>query len=57
VWAILIAFVVIVAVHGVLLLRYAISNLPLFRTEDHGVTFLDLLKALASPSRSALSCR
>jgi hypothetical protein len=57
VWAILIAFVVIVAVLGVLLLRYAISNLPLFRTEDHGVTFLDLLKALASPSRSALSCR
>jgi hypothetical protein len=57
VWAILMAFVVIVAVLGVLivvvlgvlLLRYAISNLPLFRAEDYGVTFLDLLKALALP--------
>src|SRR5215217_5575289 len=49
VWAIRIAVVVVVAVLGVLLLLYAISRLPLSTTEEHDVTFLDLLKALALP--------
>ena len=49
VWALRIAVVVVVAVLGVLLLLYAISLLPLSRTEPQGGTFLDLLKALALP--------
>src|SRR5829696_2889738 len=49
VWALRIGVVVVVAVLGVLLLLYAISLLPLSRTEPQGGTFLDLLKALALP--------